>query len=78
MTNPANTAGPVGDGSNSLAKESKVASMVQLVVTMALTGLFAWLAGLDTSHWGGFLGAVATGIVGALTGLAAAYKQANR
>jgi len=78
MTNPANTAGPNGDGSQSLAKESKVATMVQMVMTLVITGALGWLANLDTSHWSGFLGEIGVGIVAALTGLAAAYRQANR
>lgn len=78
MTNPANTAGPNADGSKSLAKESKVGAMVQLGTTMVITAGLAYFAQLDTSHWSGFLGEVGIGLVGALSGLAAAYRQANQ
>lgn len=77
MTNPARTAGPNGDGSQSLAKESKVATMVQMAFTLVVTGALGWLTHLDTSHWSGFLGEVGVAAVAALVGLLAAYRQSN-
>jgi len=53
MPNPLN-AGQAGDGSKSLAKESKAGIAVQFAVTVGATGLLAWLDNLDTSHWSGW------------------------
>lgn len=78
MTNPANTAGPVGDGSKSLAKESKVGVFVTFITTVAGTGLLSWLANLDTSHWSGWWAATAVAAVGAITGIISAYLKKNR
>lgn len=78
MVNPANTAGPAGDGSKSLAKESKVGAAVQFVVTAGLTGLAAGLANLDTSHWSGYAGMVGISVVGLAGGLISSYLKRNR
>lgn len=78
MINPANTAGPAGDGSKSLAPESKVGNAVQFIVTSALVGLGAGLANLDTSHWSGYLGMVAASAVGLVSGLISSYLKRNR
>lgn len=78
MINPADTAGPAGDGSRSLAPESKVGNAVQFVVTAALTGLGAALVNLDTSHWSGYLGMVAASAVGLASGLISSYLKRNR
>lgn len=78
MINPADTAGPAGDGSHSLAPESKVGNAVQFVVTAALTGLGAALVNLDTSHWSGYLGMVAASAVGLASGLISSYLKRNR
>lgn len=76
--NPANTAGPVGDGSKSLAKESKAGALVQWAITIGGTGLLGWLANLDTSHWSGWWSAAAVAAVGAVTGLVTSYLKRNR
>jgi hypothetical protein len=78
MSNPADVAGANADGSNSLAKESKVGTLVQFVVTAGVTGLLAWTANLDTSHWSGYLGMVGVAAVGLVTGLGSAYLKKNR
>ena len=77
MTTP-QMAGPNGDGSKSLAKESKVGALVQFVVTSAATGALAWLTGLDTSHWDGYLGMVGVAGVGLAVGLVSSYLKKNR
>ena len=77
MTLPAK-AGPYGDGSKSLAKESKTGIAVQFVLTVGATGLLGWLANLDTSHWSGWWAATAVAGVSALSGLLAAYLKRNR
>lgn len=77
MGNPVN-AGPAGDGSKSLAKESKVGIGIQFVVTIAATGALAWLTNLDTSQWSGWWAATAVAAVGAVTGLISAWLKRNR
>lgn len=77
MPNPLN-AGQAGDGSKSLAKESKAGIAVQFAVTVGATGLLAWLDNLDTSHWSGWWAATAVAGVGAAGGLLAAYLKKNR
>lgn len=78
MANPATAAGRNSDGSKSLAKESKVGALVGFVVTAGATGAAAWLAGLDTSHWSGYLGMVGLAGVGLASNLIAAYLKRNR
>ncbi|MBW8792154.1 MAG: hypothetical protein JF597_00685 [Streptomyces sp.] len=78
MTNPAQSAGPNGDGSQSLAKESKVGAAVQMLVTTLLVAGLTWVANLDTDNWTGVLGVAGSAVVAAVAGLAAAYRQANR
>lgn len=67
-----------GDGSKSLAPESKVGNAVQFVVTAGATGLVAALTGLDTSHWSGYLGMVGVAVVGLASGLLSSYLKKNR
>jgi len=76
--NPAKSAGPAGDGSKSLAKESKAGALVQWAVTIGGTGLLGWLANLDTSHWSGWWSATAVAALGAVTGLVTSYLKKNR
>lgn len=78
MTNPATKAGPYGDGSKSLAKESKAGIAVQFVLTVVATGLLGWLTNLDTSHWTGWWAATAVAAVSAAIGLITAYQKRNR
>ena len=75
---PASAAGPNGDGSKTLAKESKAGALVQWAVTVAGTGVLGWLANLDTSHWSGWWSATAVAAVGAVTGLVTSYLKKNR
>lgn len=80
--NPANTAGPRGDGSNSLAKESKVGVAVGLVTTLVVDGvvdgLLEAVQNVDTSGWTGWWTTLASAALGTITGLLAAYKKRNR
>lgn len=78
MTNLPRNAGPNGDGSKSLAPESKVGNAAQFLVTAGATGLLAALANLDTSHWSGYLGMVGVAAVGLGTGLLSSYLKRNR
>lgn len=78
MTNP-QTAGPNGDGSHSLAKESKVGQVVNFAVTTLATGALVWLNGVNAdslSHfwWGPVAGAAA----GTAAGLLSAWLKKNR
>lgn len=77
MPNPQNS-GPNGDGSKSLAPESKAGNIVQWLVTAGATGLAAALANLDTSHWSGYLGMVGISVVGLATGLLSSWLKRNR
>ena len=77
MPNP-RTAGPAGDGSKSLAKESKTGIAVQFLLTVGATGLLGWLTNLDTSHWSGWWAATAVAGVSAGVGLLTAYLKQNR
>lgn len=77
MPNPINS-GPAGDGSKSLAKESKAGIAVQFVLTVAATGLLGWLSNLDTSHWTGWWAATGLAAVSAAVGLLTAYLKRNR
>jgi hypothetical protein len=77
MSNP-RTAGPQGDGSKSLAPESKVGNIVQWVITAGATGLLAGLGNLDTSHWSGYLGMVGVSVVGLGIGLLSSWLKRNR
>lgn len=78
MTDPANTAGPTGDGSKSLAKESKVGIAVTWATSVAALGVLSWLSNLDMSQWDGWWAATATSAVGAAVGLISAYLKKNR
>lgn len=77
MPNPQNS-GPNGDGSKSLAPESKAGNITQFVVTTVATGVLAALANLDTSHWSGYLGLIGISAVGLATGLISSYLKRNR
>lgn len=73
------TAGPHADGSQSLAKESKVGQLVNFAVTTLAGGALVWLNGVNADSfkdfWWGPL--VATGI-GTASGLLAAWLKKNR
>ena len=77
MPNPVN-AGPNGDGSKSLAKESKTGIAVQFVLTVLATGALGWLSDLDTSQWSGWWAATAVSGVAAVVGLLSAWLKRNR
>lgn len=78
MTDPAKSAGPQGDGSRSLAKESKVGLAVAFLGTAALDGLINGLTGLDTSAWSGWWSTLAAAGVATALGLVTAYRKRNR
>jgi hypothetical protein len=77
MPNPINN-GPAGDGSYSLAKESKAGLAVGFIVTTVLQVVAQGLAGLDTTDWSGWWVPLATVGVGTLSGLITAYLKKNR
>lgn len=78
MSSNPRTAGPTGDGSKSLAKESKAGIVVTFLLTVGATGLLGWLTNLDTSHWSGWWAATAVTGVSAAVGLLTAYLKKNR
>jgi hypothetical protein len=77
MPNPVN-AGPAGDGSKSLAKESKAGLAVGFIVTTSLQVVAQGLSGLDTSDWSGWWVPLATVGIGTASGLITAYLKKNR
>lgn len=77
MPNPVN-AGPNGDGSLSLAKESKAGLTVGFIVTALLQVLAQGLASLDTSSWQGWWVPLVTAGIGTVIGLITAYLKKNR
>jgi uncharacterized membrane protein YeaQ/YmgE (transglycosylase-associated protein family) len=78
MTNPANTSGPAGDGSKSLAKESKVGVVLTVVLSIIGSGLVTWLSNLDTTQWTGWWVSGVVTIIGGIVGLISAWLKSNR
>lgn len=76
--NPATTAGPAGDGSKSLAKESKAGVLLTVGLTILGTGAVQWLTSLDTSGWNGWWAGTATAAVAGAIGLISAWLKKNR
>lgn len=77
MTAP-ETSGPNGDGSKSLAKESKAGLLVTFVLTLAATAALGWLAQLDLSTVPGWLANAAALAVTTAVGFLTAYVKRNR
>lgn len=77
MTTP-QTAGPNGDGSRSLAAESRAGVITSGVVFFVLQVLVQGLSSVDTSDWSGWWVPVATGGIASATGLVTAYLKRNR
>jgi uncharacterized membrane protein HdeD (DUF308 family) len=77
MSNP-RTAGPNGDGSKSLAPESKTGLTVSAILFIALQVIAQGLSGLDTSNWSGWWVPVVTAAVSTAVGLITAYLKSNR
>lgn len=77
MSNSARSGGPYGDGSNSLARESKFGIVVNTVLTIGATGALSWLSNLDTSHWSGWWSFVAVGAVSSGIAFLTAWKTRN-
>ena len=78
MSDPALTNGPYHDGSQSLAKESKVGQLVTVIVAGALFALADGLGSIDVSPLPDWLETTATTALAALAGLAAAWAKRNR
>jgi hypothetical protein len=76
--NPATTAGPNGDGSKSLASESKVGVLVTFALTGLATGAIGYLGNLDLSTLPGWATSTATAAVASAIGLLSAYVKRNR
>lgn len=72
------TAGPNGDGSHTLAKESKVGLAVQFVLAVVVTGAIGWLGDLDLSTLPGWAATAGTLAVTTLIGAGTAYLKKNR
>lgn len=78
MTNPAETAGASGDGSKSLASESKFGLAVAFVLSVLASGALDALTNLDTSAWSGWWATVGVAGVSTAVGLLTAYLKRNK
>lgn len=78
MTNP-RTNGPAGDGSQSLAPESKVGQVVNFGVTTLAAGALVWLNGVNADSFSSFWwGPLLAAGVGTASGLLSAWLKKNR
>jgi len=77
MPNPY-TSGPSGDGSKSLAPESKAGVITGGVFFFILQTLAQGLTSVDTSRWSGWWVPLVTGAISAAIGLITAYLKRNR
>lgn len=71
-------AGPNGDGSKSLARESKYGQAVTFVATIGALALASGLSDLDLSTLPGWAKAAAATAIGTAVGLLTAYGTRNR
>jgi hypothetical protein len=77
MSNP-RTAGPAGDGSKSLASESKAGVATGAIFFFVLQTIAQGLSGVDTSDWRGWWVPLVTAGIGTAVGLITAYLKKNR
>lgn len=78
MGNPVNS-GPNGDGSKSLAKESRVGQVVNFAVTTLAGGALVWLNGVNADSFSDFWwGPLAAAGLGTASGLLSAWLKKNR
>ncbi len=78
MSNPVNS-GPNGDGSKSLAKESKIGQVVNFAVTTLASGALVWLNGVNADSFADFWwGPLAAAGIGTATATLAAWLKKNR
>jgi len=78
VSDPAKTAGPSGDGSKSLAKESKAGLAVSFLVFWVGQGVVDGIGQLDTSAWNGWWASAAVGALATVSGVITAYLKKNR
>lgn len=78
VENAPTTAGPNGDGSQSLARESRAGLLVQFVLSVVVTGALGWLADLDLSTLPGWAASAGALAVTSLIGAGTAYLKKNR
>lgn len=77
MTNPIN-AGPAGDGSRSLAKESKAGLAVAFLLAAAGQGLLSALNAIDLDGQTGWWVSLANAGIATAAGLLTAWLKKNR
>lgn len=77
MSNP-RTSGPNGDGSKSLAAESKTGLTVSAILFVVLQIVAQGLTSLDTSGWSGAWVPLVNGVIATVIGLITAYQTRNR
>lgn len=71
-------AGPNGDGSQSLARESKLGHLVQLTLSAVALAVAGWLTDVDLSTLPGWLVATATVAAATLAGVLTSWATKNR
>lgn len=77
MANPY-TSGPAGNGSKSLAPESKAGVITGSVFFFVLQTVAQGLSGIDTSDWSGWWVPLVTAGISTVVGLITAYLKRNR
>lgn len=77
-SDPAKTAGPNGDGSKSLASESKAGLLVSLLVFGAVQGAVDALSSLDLNGQSGWWVSLANAGIATVVGLGTAWLKKNR
>lgn len=78
MTQP-ETAGPNGDGSKTLAKESKAGLAVSFITGVAALAVLGFVGEkVDVATLPGWLQGTATYVLATVVGLATAYAKKNR
>jgi len=77
MIDPAKTAGPAQNGSNTLAKESKAGISVVTGLVLVANVLLYVVGNVDPDSTGGATAGLAATIGAAIVGLYTAYKKRN-
>lgn len=72
------TAGPVGDGSQSLARESRFGQLTTVLASVAALALGDWLGSVDVTPLPDWMEQSAVVALASLAGLLVAWGTANR
>lgn len=72
------TSGPKGDGSSSLARESKIGQAINFVTTTLALAASGWLTSVKLDSFPGWATATVSAAIGTAVGLLTAYATKNR